>query len=275
MSNLTFGPPVTIDDLRPEPPPHSLVNTPGVLQDTGDARWLNGVSVYPYPPIVPGLWDPCSAGTFRTKDEGEDISIPVFASFVIVLPITCSAMSIGDPEDFANRAEIAMEAVESFAIEEQLSQGTGIITNPYLADANANVLAAGAAVAPAAALSYLEDAIGATGKRGMIHATPSVVSQWFDQNRSVGPLITANGNTVVSGGGYIGADAVGEASAAAGQSWVYATGLVEVYRAPVVVPDISEVLDRSNNDVTFRAERYALVVWDTQLQAAILVDWTP
>ena len=41
------------------------------------------------------------------------------------------------------------------------------------------------------------------------------------------------------------------------------------------MPDITEVLDRSNNDVTFRAERYVLVEWDTVLQAAVLVDWTP
>ena len=54
---------------------------------------------------------------------------------------------------------------------------------------------------------------------------------------------------------------------------MYATGPVEVRLGEVAVMDIKEVLDRSNNDVTFRAERYVLVTWDTQLQAAILVDW--
>ena len=199
----------------------------------------------------------------------------MFASFVIYLPITCSAMSIGDPEEFAGRAEIAMRAVESYAVEKQLVSGDGIATNPYLEDADVDLLASGAAVSPAAALSYLEDAIGATGKQGMIHATPSVVSQWFDQTREDDPLVTVNGTRVVSGDGYIGSRPTGGSAAAAGQSWAYATGPVEVRHSDVVMPDISEVLDRTNNDVTFRAERYALVEWDTVLQAAVLVDWTP
>jgi hypothetical protein len=45
---------------------------------------------------------------------------------------------------------------------------------------------------------------------------------------------------------------------------------------PVLVGgDINGSLDTSNNDVTFRAERYALASWDTALQAAVLIDWTP
>lgn len=274
MSNLTFGPPVTLNGPVPQAPLHSLLATPGVLQEDGSDRWINGVTVYPYPPGTPENWDPCTTGTFRTKEEGEEIPLPVFASFVAYLPITCSAMSIGDPEEFANRAEKSMDAVESFAVERQLSQGTGIPTNPFFADAAADILAGGAAVAPDVALSYLEDAIGATGKRGFIHATPGTGSQWFNNDRSA-PLITVNGNTVILGGGYAGAQPSGEAAAAAGQAWAFATGPVEVRHSEVAVMQISEVLDRSNNDVTFRAERYVLAEWDTTLQAAVLVDWTP
>lgn len=273
--SLTFGPPVTLDGPLPLAPPHSLINTPGVLITGEPDRWLNGVNVYPYPSALPGLWDPCSAGTFRTKSDGEGEDLPMFASFVVYLPITCSAMSIGDPEEFAGRAEIAMRAVESYAVEKQLVSGDGIATNPYLEDANVSLLASGAAVGPDAAVSYLEDAIGATGKQGMIHATPSVVSQWFDQTREDSPLVTVNGTRVAAGDGYIGSRPTGGSAAAAGQSWAYATGPVEVRHSDVLMPDISEVLDRSNNDVTFRAERYALVEWDTVLQAAVLVDWTP
>lgn len=273
--SLTFGPPVTLNGPLPLAPPHSLINTPSVLIEGETDRWLNGVTVYPYPSNLPGLWDPCSAGTFRTKDEGDGETLPMFASFVVYLPITCSAMSIGDPEEFAGRAEIAMRAVESYAVERQLVSGDGIATNPYLEDAAVTLLASGAAVSPASALSYLEDAIGGTGKQGMIHATPSVVSQWFDQTRDNSPLVTVNGTKVVAGDGYINSRPTGGSLAAAGQSWVYATGPVEVRHSDVLMPDISEVLDRSNNDVTFRAERYALVEWDTVLQAAVLVDWTP
>ena len=34
-----------------------------------------------------------------------------------------------------------------------------------------------------------------------------------------------------------------------------------------------ESIDRSDNVVTFRAEFYVLAIWDTALQAAVLVDW--
>lgn len=275
MSNLTFGPPVSLNGPLPAAPPRSLLNTPGVLQPTSSERWLNGVTVYPYPTELPNTWDPCLAGTFRVKEEGSGVPLPMFASFVVYLPITCSAISIGDPDEFANRVEISLNAVESYAVEQQLSQGTGIATNPFFADANADVLAGGAALTPAVALSYLENAIAATGKQGMIHATPAVVSQWFSQDRDDVTLVTVNGTRVVSGGGYIGANPAGQAAAAAGQSWVYATGPVEVRHSTIAALDIKEVLERGLNDVTFRAERYVLAEWDTALQAAALVDWTP
>lgn len=276
MSNLTFGPPIVIDDGHlPVAPPNSLLNTPGVVVPPGDEHWLSGAAVYPYPSDMPSEWDPCSAGTYRTKEEGSGVESQYFASFVGYLPITCSSISIGDPEEFARRAEIALNAVQSFSVERQLSQGTGVSTNPFLADANHTLTDAGAtAQTPDVALAFLEEEIGETGKQGMIHATPPVVSRWFDQDRINGPLVTVNGTRVASGGGYKGATPFGESPAGVGESWVYATGPVEVRLSAVAVLDIKEVLDRSNNDVTFRAERYVLVTWDAQLQAAVLVDWT-
>lgn len=274
MSSLTFGPPVTLDGPLPVAPPHSLLKVPGVLQEDGSDRWINGVTVYSYPDDLPATWDPCSAGTYREKNEGTGVPLPVFASFVVYLPITCTAMGIGVSDEFANRAEIAMNAVESYAVEQQLSQGVGIGTNPFFADTEATILAGGAAVTPDVGLAYLEDAIGATGKQGMLHATPAVISRWFDQD-SFDALVTANGNKVASGGGYIGADPALGDTPAAGQAWAFATGPVEVRHSPVAVMDIREVLDRTTNDVTFRAERYVLAEWDTALQAAVLIDWTP
>jgi hypothetical protein len=275
VSNLTFGPPVVIDSGHvPEPPPHSLLETRGVVVDPGDPHWLSGAAIYPYPGGLPHEWDPCSSGTVRTKEEGEPVESQYFASFVSYLGITCSAMSIGDPVEFANRAEIALNAVQSFSVERQLARGTGVQTNPALDDANVTLTDAGAtAVNPAVGLAYLEDAIGETGKRGMIHATPPVVSRWFDQPGEIPELITNVGTRVVSGGGYKDATPTGQTPATAGESWVWATGPVEVRLGTVAVLDIKEVLDRSNNDVTFRAERYVLVTWDAQLQAAVLVDW--
>lgn len=279
MSSLTFGPPITLFGPLPEAPVASLMNVPGVLRQPGeqrdDERFTVGVAILPYPPGTPSAHDPCSSGTFRVKDDAEEMPSPRFAAFTAYLTIECSAMSIGSIEEFTNRVEVALTAVESFAVEQQLSQGTGIPTNPYLGDANVNVLAGGAAQNPTNALAYLEESIGATGKQGMIHATPGVASHWFGGEFLGGkPLRTAQGTWVASGGGYIGATANG-APAAAGQSWAFSTGPVEVRRESQMILDLSEVLDRSVNDVIVRAERHMLVSWDTVLQDAVLVDWTP
>ena len=53
-----------------------------------------------------------------------------------------------------------------------------------------------------------------------------------------------------------------------------ATGPIEVFMGPTVTFDTRSSLDRSDNTLVFRAERYVLSVWDTALQAAVLVDWT-
>jgi hypothetical protein len=86
----------------------------------------------------------------------------------------------------------------------------------------------------------------------------------------------ASGTPVAFGGGYDGAVANGTA-AGAGNAWAFATGPVRVYVSDsrLVGDDLNGTLDTSNNDVTFRAERFVLASWDTALQAAVLVDWTP
>jgi hypothetical protein len=280
MSTVTWGPAVVLDGPLPEAPPHSLLNVPGVLIEGESERWLNGATVYGYPPSTPESWDPCATGTFRDKAEGDPFPIPQFGSFVAYLPITCSAMSIGEPDDFAQRAERAMEATESFAVERALSQGVAFpSSNPYFGDANVSILGGGV-VTPQVGLSYLENAIGATGRRGMIHATPATVAAWgfgagVTDDPPVNGLQTASGNPIAAGGGYIGAQPSGGSAAAAGQSWAFATGPVQVRHGDILVPDISEVLERTLNDVTYRAERYELAVWDTALQAAVLIDWSP
>lgn len=284
MASMTFGPPVILSGPLPIAPKRALLTVPGVLQDPGTAagRWTAGVALWGYPDGVPDLWNPCSAGSDEYKSEESSIPTPDFASFVIYLPVTCSSFGIAaNPEEFAQKAEVALDAVSSYAVEFALAQGVPFTANPYLADANVDILAGGAAVGAAAALSYLEEAIGATGRGGMIHATPGAASAmwgpWRDYvgvaGEADGVLITPAGTPIAVGGGYAGATPFGGAAAGQGQSWAYATGPVQAFLEPVQPLNISQVLERTTNDITFRAERYALVDWDTSLQAAVLVDW--
>ena len=279
MSMLTFGPPQYVNGALPTAPPRSLLTIPGVLQETGDSRWTNGAALWGDPDGLPETWDPCTTGTFRPKTDVSSFETPDFAAFVAYLPVTCSSFTVAsDPDGFAQRAEVTLDATISFAVEQALSQGIPMSTNPFLADANVNVLAAAATMSPEKGLAWLEDAVGATGRGGLIHATPAVTSRWFASFPLFEPeirstLYTPNGTPVSSGGGYKGSTPSGQAAATAGKEWVYATGPVQVWLAEEATLNIEDVLDRTLNDVTFRAERYALVTWDTSLQASVLIDW--
>jgi len=279
MSMLTFGPPQYVDGALPVAPRRSLLGVPGVLQEAVDSRWTNGVALWGYPDGLPDTWDPCTTGTFRPKSDVSSFQTPDFAAFLAYLPIQCSSFSIAqDPDGFAQRAERALDATISFALEAALSQGIPMSTNPFLADANVSVLNGGASMSPAKGLAWLEEAIGETGRAGMIHATPAVTSSWFAtfplfEPEILSTLYTPNGTPVASGGGYKGATPSGQAAAVAGKEWVYATGPVQAWVASEPTLSIEDVLDRTDNGVVYRAEKYALVAWDTSLQAAVLIDW--
>lgn len=282
MSTITaVGPALRLDGPLPQSPPHSLLNTPGVVVEEVDEdsrpRWLNGVNVWGYPDETPSSWEPCSTGTFRTKVGGSEFPQERFDPIVIYIPVTCSSL-VGDFDGFAEKAERVLEATLSMGVERALASGVILSTNPFFGDASVSILNGGVAVSPGVGLSFLEQAIGATGRRGMIHATPAVVAALqaipVGDSGEIGPLVTANGTPVVSGDGYQDVDTAFLATPAATQDWVFATGPVEVRLAKPVTTTVEESLDRSDNTIIFRAEQYVLAEWDGALQSAVLVDWS-
>lgn len=285
MSVTTLGPPIVLDGPLPVAPPRSLLNAPLVTIIESNDRFGNGAQVYPYPPGTPQGWAPCNSGTFRLKDEGEPWDMPVFSALTFYLPITCSSATASSA-GFSDRARLAFQARESFGVAQEFARGLAEPLNPHLADSNASLLNGGAIVTPDVGLSYLEDAIGATGQQGIIHLTPATAaamngSGGYGVDMQAGQLLTtANGTPVAVDGGYIGAKpaAAGAGSPAAGTAWAFATGPILIYRnanADVIPDEITQAMDRSDNTVTYRAERDYLVAWDTTLQAAVLIDWTP
>lgn len=276
MSEFTaVGPALGIDGPLPRRPRHSLLETAGVVVTEEATRVLNGVNVYGYPTDCPWLWEPCSDGTFRLKPDDSEQLLPRFDSFVVGQTVTCSAIGMGDPQDFAARANAVLNATLSAGVEKALANGVTGSSNPFFGDADVDVLNGGTAVSPRVGISFLEEAIGETCRAGMIHATPAVVAGLLAPlGATNSELTTGNDTPVVSGMGYQDIDTPFLASPAAKQDWVFATGPVEVHLGPLVTTTIKETLDRAQNDVTFRAERYAVAVWDTALQAAVLVDWS-
>lgn len=285
MSEFTaVGPARSLDGPLPVAPPHSLLRTnlydeggnrTGVVVERDATRVLNGVNVYSYPTGCPSLWEPCSDGTFRTKSSENEWPLPRFDSIVVYQGIECSTISVGgDPEDLFRRVERVLDATLSAGVEEALAAGVAGSDNPFFGDANVDVLNSGTAVSPRVGISFLEEAIGSTCRSGMIHATPAVVAGLL---APIGPisdaLTTANDTPIVSGMGYQDVDTPWLATPDATEDWVFATGPVYVYLGPVAMTTPKQSIDRADNVVTFFAERYVLAVWDTALQAAVLVDW--
>lgn len=267
-----------IDGPPPVAPLYSLLATPGTIVPQDDAHWMAGIVVDSFPTDVPSQHDPCSTGTLRQKDVGSDPPWPEFSSFTVYLPVTCSGIGLGNSqgaERLRGRVRQVFEAVESLGVERELMFGDASTDKPFLSDANADVLGSGA-VSPREALALLENAIGATGRQGMVHADPATFDAWAAWGDLVlieGPRMrTKRGNTVVVGDGYIGAVPDGEAALDARQGWAFATGPVRVTRDDVFVPDLPSSIDTQTNDVTFRAERNYVAYWDTVLQAAVLAD---
>lgn len=280
MSTMVYGPPWIINGPVPAPPPYRLLDVAQILDYNGDPHWENGVQLYPYPNDLPDAVTPCLEGTFRDKEVGGEVPLPIFGPFTAYLPESCSSLSIVDQEAYRMRAELVLGATESFPVERQLITGLYVPTNPYVGDANVTILNSGNPADGQSSLALLEDAIGRTGKQGMIHATPSVVSAWdatgYTLVESGGILRTRRGTPVAVGDGYIDTKPDGTAALADGEAYAYATGPVQISRSEMfMLPDnVKEALDRDSNLITYRAERTYVVDWDTELAAAVLVDWS-
>lgn len=280
MSQITGGIPFVVDGPAPEAPPYSLLATVEFEENPADPHWQNGVAVYSYPPGVPSVWDGCGDVGTATKSEGSSIPLPEFSAYTVYFPVVCSMRGI-DPSNiqaWQDRARKAVAATRSYALEQEISQGLNFPLNPYFADSNAEILNSGGVTSEKAALGFLADAVGGTGRQGLIHATPATVIGFtqLDIYRDRDYIYSADGIPMVRGAGYIGATPAGEAAAGDGEAWAFATGPMKIIGSEVFgIPERpSEALDRGNNVYQFYAEQNFVVFWDTVLQAAVLVDWT-
>lgn len=294
---------------RPVPPRYRLIDVANIIPDP-DIHWQTGLRIWGFPPTgdwpaeatewyeggvpdQPSTWALCTSDGTSVKPDGTEITLPEFDTFTVVMAETCTARSVfGEPlpdetpEAFAarqqqlyvDRAMASFAASESWAVEREFSQGLLLPGNPHLSDPNATILpTGGAAQDPRTALSYLNNAIGQTGQQGIIHADPAVLSAWgeFYIRPEGNMLVTIDGVPIVRGAGYIGAVPDNAPALADGQSYAFATNMVDIRRSEAfVTPErVDQALDRHDNTITYRVERTYAVDWDTVLQAAVLVDW--
>lgn len=257
-----------------------------VPAQAGRERWLNGIAVYPYPPGVPIGYDACGDPP-EDKPFGENVEPPEFNTLTVVESITCTSQQVPDQDAFKARAVSVLAATESFAVARELMSGLLFGSQPYLTDTNATFPNGDVATRPNHGLQVLEQAIGLTGRLGVIHCSPmlatALLGQGFVIRDKTGVIRTINGIPVIPDFGYIGvSQPVGHAEPGPTEEWAYATGPVDIRRSEIfTTPETRiEALDRGSggatngrpNTFTYRAERYYVTDWDTALQAAVLID---
>lgn len=273
-------------------------------ESAGDLRWLNGVEVYPYPPGQSGGFHQACSGsnTDVSKDFGQELKHPQFNAIAVYLAESCKSYKVWNQAEFQQRAMLALTAVQGTAIERNLLTGEAAdALCPYLADGNGVFPNGDTATSPMNALAYLEEQIGLSGQLGIIHCSPgftTTLRQYFQVDNRTGVIRTINGNVIIPGDGYA-RSAVkndgttgngvgygsphGHAASTGTQEWIYATGPIDIRLSEMfMIPEqVSQALDRGTSDgattgrpntFTYRAERYAMATWDTELQAAVLSD---
>lgn len=299
LSSMTDenGTPLTLDGALAR-----LKQDGSIPKNAGDLRWLNGVQLYNYPSGQAGGFHQACGGsnTDTTKSFGNDPKNPEFNAIAVYLAESCKSYKIWNQQEFQDRATIALTAVQGTAIERNLLTGEASDPlSPYLADGNGIFPNGDTATSPMNALAYLEEAIGLNGQLGIIHCSPgftTTLRQYFQVDNRTGVIRTINGNVIIPGDGYARLPASvdpgtgvgfgsphGHAASTGTQEWIYATGPIDIRLSEMfMIPEeVSQALDRGTSDgattgrpntFTYRAERYALATWDTELQAAVLAD---
>lgn len=260
-------PPALITSPTPIPGRRGLLS---VAVAPGDipAQWLQGVTFGPESCAapLPLPWAMCDE-TPDLDDQTDRPDAAVWQPILLRGVDECSTLDGFRTAEREARARSNLTVTASFQAEQEFSDAVASDEagdlNPHLTAAAGWVTATtvtGGADSPADALALLEQGMAEClhGQRGVIHATPGVVTKWSENGLVTlqgASLVTANDNLVVAGAGYSGDGPTGTAHAA-GQAWVYGTGLVYQIRGAVTTEgEPFERVDRAQNSV---------VTWVTQ-----------
>lgn len=303
MSPVGAG--ILLDSPLPQPPLFTLMGAATVVPMGADEHFLEGIAARSWPCWGAQTWEWCNHT--GNKNIGGALANPTFVGFTAYVGEQCNARGIA-PDEFRDRAATILNVVESYAIEREFYTGA-TSGSPGLATAVPVPGGTDATIYPSAStaqtavegLAQLEAAIATTGRRGFIHASPSLVTAWrskhlIERVTSTTPsqLQTVLGSIVVPGSGYqevaslmnieAGSAAttpvppVAHTAPTGAQEWAYATaGPIEVRRSNGLdlIPETpAEALDRTTNLLTYYAERHYVLNWDACFKAAVKIDRT-
>lgn len=295
---------VLIDAPAPRPPLYTLIGAATVVPMTDDEHYLMGVALRGYacgPSHAWDDWHKVGAAGETTKITITSVPTPAFQGFAVYLREECNSRGL-DGVAYADRIERVFPAVEAYAVEREFWTGGLLATQPHLAGPipvggpDITVFPhADVAQTAVEGLAALEGSIAQTGRAGIIHAAPSLVTYWKNKqlvekaNTTPPTLQTINGTVVVPGYGYESAAGVmngstpvppaTHAAPTGTQEWAFATGQIEVRRSPNIemIPEATDealwqAVDRANNLLAYEALRYYVVDWDACFKAAVLID---
>lgn len=279
--------------------------------DETQGRWQAGFQFRPEANNDPSIRDWCTANGSNDHVPGTQPPHGLIETvpWLVEVEDDCSSFGFGGV-DYIGRVTRALEAATPKGLEREFWTGEVAAAagwpNLFLASPAAEDVTptAGTAVDLPEAFNLLEDALAmcGAGGRGMIHcaawSTPS-----YDLIRREGQLLlTARDTVVVSGAGYLGTGPDGADPSAAGHTWLYATGLVDVRLGPIDVfgqlgrseqdpgawmpvagsdggfdpARFSPVLlDRATNKLATRARRMVAATWDGACHFAVLANINP
>lgn len=245
-------------------------------------RWTAGIAWQPEGCGEGFLYDASTCPPDNDIDVGVGRDAIEANPYVIAAGDKCSPWELG--RDWKGKAQRQLLASQSYLVAHELwtgeqAQDSGW-PNRYLASLDSDVLTDGPE-SPTHALACLELGMAQAGKgrRGMIHATADVVTEWWARGmlrREGGLILTVLDTIVVPDAGYTGSGQYGQ-PAADGSVWAFGTDVVQVRLGPIRYVPIDETIsarnfDRSVNTVLFRAERDALATWDACVHVAVEID---
>lgn len=262
-------------------PPGELDPAQAALTPAGGNKWPLGITWRPE--LCGGAWGTID-GCVGLADDGSDIiemipevdqDVPEYDPVQIFTREQCPSLSSRDIGYYADRVTDALTIATPKLVglefwDAPVSRGLGI-DNPHLAQAGlADDLTPNAgAVSISSGYAILERFLGSCGfgQLGMIHATRDAVPE-FGVRRPAGTqmLLTWMDTLVVPDPGYPGTGP-GNVPAPAGETWLYATGLVTVRISDIestangerITP---EIMFPRQNRVEVQASRYIAPTWD-------------
>lgn len=255
---------------------------------TPDLHWTAGFAWKPETCLEPQGFNRCDdIDTFPT-DADDDVVYYQPPGFRV--DKACQLRQVRDVDlDWVRRQA---DAATEYAVASELWHGTLSADAPYVvptSDQTVNFALADTSVVdvtptPGTAVTSPTEALGLIeraameanrGQQVMIHMDHLIAELSPYNFRTVGNMVfTERGNIVVASGGYDGSSPEGDPPAA-GTSWLYATGVVQVRLSDIdVITDPVQTIDRNTNTRTIWAQRYFAATFDPCVHVGILSSTT-